>query len=70
MEWISSKWGESASGRRVRIYVLTRADLVRSRLKTIEAHGRVHVMAVCRETARLHQLPEAVGGLRLGLVEI
>ncbi len=33
--WISSKWGESESGRRVRIYTLTRAG--RKRLQTEEA---------------------------------
>ena len=33
--WISSKWGESESGRRVRIYTLTRSG--RKRLQTEEA---------------------------------
>ena len=33
--WISSKWGESESGRRVKIYTLTRSG--RKRLQTEEA---------------------------------
>jgi transcriptional regulator len=35
MAWISSKWGESESGRRVRIYALTRAG--RKQLQQEEA---------------------------------
>jgi PadR family transcriptional regulator PadR len=35
MDWISAKWGESASGRRVKIYSLTRAG--RKQLQKEEA---------------------------------
>jgi transcriptional regulator len=35
MAWISSKWGESASGRRVKLYALTRAG--RKQLQLEEA---------------------------------
>src|SRR6266480_100514 len=35
MGWVSSKWGESESGRRVKVYALTRAG--RKQLQTEEA---------------------------------
>jgi len=35
MGWVSSKWGESESGRRVKVYALTRAG--RKQLETEEA---------------------------------
>ncbi len=44
--WISSKWGESDSGRRVKVYALTRAG--KRRLRVAEADWRQATGVVAR----------------------
>ena len=47
-----------------------RAHLVGSGLKAVEAHGGVDTVALGVESARVHELPQAVDGVGLRLVEI